>query len=131
MYKTSLTWASLFGITAVMLGAFGAHALQSMVVEKKIESFRTGVTYQFYHTITLLALGWIQYNHPKKIFRYATFFFIIGTILFSGSLYILTFVELNALGFATPIGGVFFILGWLCLLIGIRKINVLPTNDQQ
>lgn len=123
MHKTFLIWASLLGAIAVILGAFGAHALRNIVTESKIEVFKTAVTYQFYHVFALLALAWLQYQKPNKIFMYAGMFFIIGIILFSGSLYMLTFVELKGLGIITPVGGIFFIAGWIAILIGTIQLK--------
>lgn len=123
MYKFFLICASLLGVTAVILGAFGAHALHNIVTENKIEIFKTGVTYQFYHVFALLALAWLQYQKTNKIFKWAGIFYIMGIILFSGSLYTLTFINLQELGIITPIGGIFLIAGWLCMLIGILQIK--------
>lgn len=123
MYKSFLIWATILGAIAVMLGAFGAHALHDIVVESKIEIFKTAVTYQFYHVFALLALTWLQYQKPNKIFKYAGIFFIIGIILFSGSLYTLTFINLKIIGILTPIGGLFFIVGWICMFIGAFQLK--------
>lgn len=123
MYKSFLIWASVLAAIAVILGAFGAHALHDIVVESKIEIFKTAVTYQFYHVFALLSLAWLQYQKPNKIFIYAGIFFIIGIILFSGSLYALTFINLQKLGILTPIGGMFFIIGWICMFIGALQLK--------
>lgn len=133
MYKSFLIWASILGAVAVMLGAFGAHALQKIVAEQKIEVFKTGVTYQFYHVFALLALAGLQYQKLNLVFKWAGIFYIWGIICFSGSLYLFTFIDINQypnlkiLGIITPIGGLFFIVGWLCMLVGVcRMKNRLP-----
>lgn len=109
--------ASLFGLTAVVLGAFGAHGLKSQVSPEALEIWSKGVEYQFYHTFALLFLSLLSMNQPKLL-KLAYYFFTFGIILFSGSLYLLATREITHIGFGavlgpiTPIGGLLFILGW-------------------
>ena len=127
MHKGFLQWAALLGALAVALGAFGAHGLKKYVPIETISTFETGVRYQFYHVFALLAVGILYERFPVKWLRYAGNCFLIGILLFSGSLYILTALKatdtvgLSGVGAITPIGGVFFIAGWLVLLIGVWK----------
>jgi uncharacterized membrane protein YgdD (TMEM256/DUF423 family) len=127
MYKNFLQWAAVLGALAVALGAFGAHSLKQYVLVETISTFETGVRYQFYHVFALLLAGVLWERFPGKWMRYAGYCFLIGILLFSGSLYLLTFLKatntigLTGLGIITPFGGVFFIGGWICLLLGIRS----------
>jgi len=123
MHKGFLRWAALLGALAVALGAFGAHGLKKYVPAETISTFETGVRYQFYHVFALLAVGILYERFPVKWLRYAGNCFLIGMLLFSGSLYILTALKatdtvgLSGVGAITPIGGVLFIAGWLFLFV--------------
>jgi uncharacterized membrane protein YgdD (TMEM256/DUF423 family) len=126
MYKPALTSGALFAALAVILGAFGAHALKAVVAPDQLLVFETGVRYQFYHSLGLLLTGIIYRSFPAKNVRLATSFFITGIVLFSGSLYAMVTLSirgagLGPLGIITPIGGLFFILGWILLLLSILK----------
>ena len=127
MHKGFLRWAALLGALAVGLGAFGAHGLKQFVTVETIGTFETGVRYQFFHVFALLAVGILYERFPVKWLRYAGNCFLIGILLFSGSLYILTALKatdtvgLTGIGAITPIGGVFFIGGWLLLLAAVWK----------
>jgi uncharacterized membrane protein YgdD (TMEM256/DUF423 family) len=127
MYRTAIITGALFAALAVILGAFGAHALKAMLTEQQLLTFETGVKYQFYHSFALLIAGVIYGFKPASQIKLSSTFFIIGIILFSGSLYGMTALQMNGqaglggLGILTPIGGLFFILGWLMLLIGAMK----------
>ena len=129
MHKLYLVIASLFGALAVALGAFGAHGLKKIVPAETVSTFQTGVQYQMYHALALLAVAIIFERFPSKWMRWAGASFIAGIILFSGSLYLLAALKaadkvgMKGIGIITPIGGVFFILGWLFLFIGIMKKN--------
>lgn len=126
MQRKILMAVGILGVLAVILGAFGAHALKDKLSPEKLVSYQTGITYQFYHTLALLGLGlWLGINASKRLYR-AAWCFIIGIICFSGSIYLLSTCEdiyffdevLNLddrkyiLGPITPIGGLFFIIGW-------------------
>lgn len=127
MYRTAIISGALFAALAVILGAFGAHALKAVLTEQQLFTFETGVRYQFYHSFALLAAGIIYGFKPTSQIKLASTFFIIGILLFSGSLYCITALQMNGqaglggLGILTPIGGLFFILGWLLLLLGSAK----------
>ena len=127
MHKSFLKIATLLGALAVILGAFGAHSLKQVVSENAVNTFETGVRYQFYHVIALLAAGLLYKDFANKWIRNAGRFFIIGIILFSGSLYVLTFFvalvkpAASWIGIITPFGGLAFILGWIFLFVGIKN----------
>ena len=127
MHKGFLRWAAFLGALAVALGAFGAHGLKKYVPAETISTFETGVRYQFYHVFALLAVSIMYQYLPVKWLRYAGNCFLIGILLFSGSLYILTALKatqtvgLSGIGAITPIGGVFFIAGWVLVLVAAGK----------
>ena len=129
MSKRILITASLFGATAVILGAFGAHGLKNLIDRNALEIWTKGVEYQFYHTFALLFLYHFSTGKESKYIRLAYTFFSAGILLFSGSLYllatrtILNLDLLNYIGPVTPIGGLLFICGWFSLLIAAVKSN--------
>lgn len=122
--KTTLWCAALFGLSAVMLGAFGAHVLKSVLSEGAMHTFNTALKYQMWHALALLFVSVITLLKPSKLFRWAAACFVIGVLLFSGSLYLLAFGAPRWLGPVTPIGGLSFMLGWLCLLIAATKLKI-------
>lgn len=119
--------AVILGALSVGLGAFGAHGLKQLVPPETVASFDTGVRYQFYHVFALIATAILYEKFPGKMLRWAGNCFLTGILLFSGSLYLLTFLKatdtvgLNGIGIITPIGGVFFIVAWLMLFFAILK----------
>ena len=127
MHKTFLIWAALLGALAVILGAFGAHKLKELVPPETVSTFQTGVTYQFYHVFALLTVGILYAHVPGPQLVWAGRLFLIGILLFSGSLYVLTLLKatdtvgLRGIGAITPIGGLAFIAGWVMLLLGVLK----------
>lgn len=126
MNKRIIIAASIFGMIAVAFGAFGAHTLKNLISSSSLEIWKTAVNYQFYHTFALLFLSLYSNKHNNTI-DLAAWFFSIGIILFSGSLYLISTKEifkisgLAFLGPITPIGGLFFIMGWISLLLAVIK----------
>ena len=122
MNKRIIITAAIFGTLAVMLGAFGAHSLKKIISTEQLDIWHTAVQYHFYHTFALLFLSTFG-RFKNKIVNFSSYCFTIGIFLFSGSLYLLAlkkvlgFTALSILGPITPIGGLFFILGWLSLLL--------------
>lgn len=115
-------------LIAVVLGAFAAHFLKANLTEKALGIFETGVRYQFYHGFALIFTGILMKLYNTESFKISGWLFIIGTLFFSGSLYLLALrnlinINVNWVGPITPIGGVLFILGWLLLVINFSKIN--------
>jgi len=122
MVKIFFAIACILGGLAVALGAFGAHALEGRVEARLLDVFETGVRYHFYHAIAIIvaAVG-INYFPSSSLPVIAGWLFIVGIVIFSGSLYLLTFTGKSWLGAITPIGGVAFIAGWICLTIAALR----------
>ncbi|HFC00891.1 MAG TPA: DUF423 domain-containing protein [Phaeodactylibacter sp.] len=119
---------ALFGLLAVAIGAFGAHGLKQIVEAPQIAIFETGVRYQFYHALALIALGLLMLHLPNNHLRMAGRLFIVGIICFSGSIYLLAVKDVflpsgfeKIIGPITPIGGLMLIAGWFFFYLGIGK----------
>lgn len=128
MHRPSLIAAAVFGGLAVALGAFGAHGLQKITADEKIlHGYQTAVQYQMYHALALLGVGALTSYLSSRYSKWIYSCFVAGILLFSGSLYLLTFLKIqgsDAAKFAgpvTPVGGVFFIIGWVLLLVALLK----------
>jgi uncharacterized membrane protein YgdD (TMEM256/DUF423 family) len=104
-------------IIAVAAGAFGAHGLKGRLSAESIAVFETAARYQMYHALGLLAVAWAVGHWGGALPTWAGWLFVIGTVLFSGSLYALSLSGVGWLGAITPLGGVAFLAGWLCLLV--------------
>jgi uncharacterized membrane protein YgdD (TMEM256/DUF423 family) len=127
MHKITVIWGVIFAALAVVFGAFGAHTLKSAISADALATFEVGVRYQMYHALALFAIG-LSSAVSKTIQKNTTLFFIVGTVLFSGSIYLLSLKEIlpfepGAIGFVTPIGGTFFIIGWVYFLIQLIKLK--------
>lgn len=116
-----LLFAAIFGMLAVVLGAFGAHGLEKFVDAKMLQRFHTGVEYQFYHTFALALVGLLLQRTANPWYPKAAYAFIAGIFLFSGSLYAYVLTSLTTIAMLTPIGGLAFILGWALLAWGAWK----------
>jgi uncharacterized membrane protein YgdD (TMEM256/DUF423 family) len=123
MEKTSLVAGLFFGATGIILGAVGSHALKGYP-EEMLKFFQIGNKYQVYHALFLLILGLLQSRYPGKLINLSIFSAIGGTVLFSGSLYLLTLANIK-ISMITPIGGMLLISAWILLLI-----QVLITKTQ-
>ena len=127
MHKRYIAVGSVLAAIAVALGAFGAHGLKKIVSAETVQTFQTGVQYQMYHSLGLLLTGLIYEKTSPKFARIAGILFLIGIILFSGSLYVLTAgkaaetAALDKAGIITPVGGLAFIGGWLFLFLAAIK----------
>ncbi|MBG6109337.1 uncharacterized membrane protein YgdD (TMEM256/DUF423 family) [Flavobacterium sp. CG_9.10] len=125
MDKKIISTGAIFGMIAIILGAFGAHALKKVLSVEQLSTFETGVRYQMYHALFLLFIGLmtdLSQKTKKTIYNLVLF----GVILFSGSIYLLatntlTSFDFKAIGFVTPIGGLLLILAWGILFINIIK----------
>jgi uncharacterized membrane protein YgdD (TMEM256/DUF423 family) len=106
---------SLSAFLGVALGAFAAHALKGRLEAELFAAFEVGVRYQMYHALALLAVGWAQTHWPGPVLTAAGWLFVAGTVLFSGTLYALSLSGVRWLGAITPMGGLAFLAGWLCL----------------
>ncbi|MDF2455981.1 MAG: hypothetical protein K0R51_1974 [Cytophagaceae bacterium] len=122
MHKFILLFSTISGALSVAIGAFGAHKLKDYLLSiQRTETFETAVRYQFYHTLALLAVGIIYFNHQNKWLDWASYGFAAGILIFSGSLYILCATNVGKWGAVTPIGGLALIAGWIFLAIGLYK----------
>jgi len=134
MAKTFLQIGGILLFLAVVLGAFGAHGLESKISPEQIDSFETGVRYQFYHAFGMLLIGILLHLNFSNGLRWVAWCFLIGILLFSGSIYLLAcrdFLGIASwtwLGPITPIGGTFFIVGWGLFVWKVRKSNLLVGN---
>ena len=122
--KTIIIWAGSLGVISVATGALGAHALKPLLTDESLQSFLTGSRYNMYHAIALISMIALSNHISFKWFKVASLCFVIGTCLFSGSIYLLatssiTGLNLNSiLGPITPIGGLILIWGWVSIVIG-------------
>lgn len=126
MHKGYIKTAAFLGALSVMLGAFAAHKLKQIVSDQAINIFETAVRYQIYHVFALALTALIYKEYPNKLISVSGILFMLGILFFSGSLYLLTYITANNIvgldwiGAITPIGGLFFIVGWLCLSLGVK-----------
>ena len=122
MQKIFLSIAGIIGLLSVAIGAFGAHGLKKVLEENnRLPNFETAVKYQFYHVFALIAVALLMDKYSEKMMIYAGYSFIAGILIFSGSLYILSLTNITKWGAVTPIGGLFFIIGWVLMIIGINQ----------
>lgn len=112
MARLFLTLAAVSGFLAVAFGAFGAHGLRERLTPDMLAIFEVGVRYQMYHALALLGVALALERWPSGPLAIAGWSFVIGTLIFSGSLYVLTLTGIRWLGAITPIGGVAFLVGW-------------------
>jgi len=117
-----LTAAAPSAFIAAGAGAFAAHALRSRLDPSALQTFETAARYQMYHALALFAAAWLQERAPGPMPSWAGRLFVIGTVLFSGSLYALALSGIRPLGAITPFGGVAFLAGWVCLAAGARRL---------
>ncbi len=121
MDKKIISTGAIFGMLAIILGAFGAHALKKVLTIEELTTFETGVKYQMYHALFLLFVG-IAYEIPQKTKKTIYYLVVVGVLFFSGSIYLLatnslTTFDFKTIGFVTPIGGFLLILAWGVLLL--------------
>lgn len=136
MHKGYLRIAFVLGAITVALGAFGAHKLKEMVSSESLAVYQTGILYQFIHLLALAIAGIVYREYSNSLVKASGVLFLLGILLFSGSLYLLTYA--NATGAAgmkwvgpvTPIGGVCFIAGWICLALGTGKSRRYADQDR-
>lgn len=132
MFRNFLVIAALFGATGVMLGAFGAHGLRDLLTPERMATYQTAVTYQMWHALALLGVSLVgatvgasAARDPKitRWLRISAYALTLGTLIFSGSLYLLVLLDLPILGAITPIGGVALIIGWLLLAYAALQLK--------
>jgi uncharacterized membrane protein YgdD (TMEM256/DUF423 family) len=117
MQRTFLLAGALAGLVGVGFGAFGAHGLRGRLSAEMLAVFETGVRYQMYHALALMALAALSDRLNGRLIEAAGWLFVAGIVLFSGSLYLLAVTGVTVLGAITPIGGVAFLAGWACLVL--------------
>ena len=126
MNKKLKILGAIFGVTAVIIGAFGAHGLEGKIDVDSIQSFETGVKYQMYHALLLLILGF-NLKPDAKFIKGIFYLFLVGILFFSVSIYCLAtnvltpFFDFTTIGFITPIGGTLLIVGWVLVVISFIK----------
>lgn len=130
MHKPFLLSGTLLGGIAVVLGAFGAHGLKKIVPAETVTTFQTGVQYQMYHALALVLTAIVfEKLGQQGLLNWAGYCFLAGILLFSGSLYLLTMMKatgkvgMEGIGIITPVGGLFFIAGWLLFFISVLKMK--------
>jgi len=111
---------ALSALISVAAGAFGAHALRARLTPELLAVFETAARYQMYHALGLLAVAWATSRSPGALPVWAGWLFVAGTVLFSGSLYALALTGVRWWGAVTPLGGVAFLAGWICLALTVR-----------
>lgn len=117
MERVFFAAGAISALVGVAAGAFGAHGLKSRLSADMLATFEVGARYQMYHALALIAVAWAQTRWPGALTIASGWFFIAGTLLFSGSLYLLSLTGLRVLGAITPLGGLLLLAGWLCLAV--------------
>lgn len=120
MDRFFISAGSISAFVAVLAGAFGAHALRARISPEHLVTFETGVRYQMYHALALLAVAWVVTRTPSPMAFWAGRLFIVGTVVFSGSLYLIALTGIGRFGLITPLGGLAFLVGWVCLALSAR-----------
>jgi uncharacterized membrane protein YgdD (TMEM256/DUF423 family) len=124
---------ALSALLSVAAGAFGAHALRARLAPEYLAAFETGARYQMYHALGLLAVAWALTRWPSQLPVWAGWLFVVGTVLFSGSLYALALTGARWWGAVTPLGGVAFLVGWICLALSAHRSRPFlsrPSEEQ-
>ncbi len=122
MQKLFIIAGAALGALAVTIGAFGAHALKTMLeASERTETFETAVKYQFYHALALVLLGVLMFHVKNSWMNYAGYSWLGGVIIFSGSLFLICFTGITKFGMVAPVGGLLLIAGWVLLAIGVAK----------
>jgi len=115
--KYLFSLGALLGFIAVAAGAFGAHALKNRLTQDMLSIFEVGVRYQMYHALAIVFVMGMSLLLPSSLTLLSGWFFFFGTLIFSGSLYLLALTGIRSFGAITPIGGVILLLGWLFLVL--------------
>lgn len=123
--QNTLLSGAILGFLGVALGAFGAHALKPMLIATgRLETYELAVRYQFYHALALVLTGLLQFHYEDSKLRYSASMFLIGTGIFSGSLYALCFTQRSGFGMITPLGGICLLVGWGLLAFTFLKKKI-------
>ncbi|MFD6206565.1 MULTISPECIES: DUF423 domain-containing protein [unclassified Peribacillus] len=119
--KLFIILGALNAFIAVALGAFGAHGLEGKIPDKYLETWQTAVQYQMFHAVGLLAIGLLAGKISSPLINWSGWLMLIGIILFSGSLFVLSVTQIKVLGAITPLGGVSFLVAWVLMIIAAYK----------
>ena len=123
MFKLFIIIGSISAAIAVALGAFGAHGLEGKLSERFMKIYQTAVQYHIIHSLAIVMVGIIAAKLPmSSLLNGAGWSLVIGIVLFSGSLYVLSMTGITKLGMITPLGGVAFIVGWILLAVAVAKM---------
>ena len=120
MQRLFFSLAALSALLSVAAGAFGAHALRARLSPESLAIFETAARYQMYHALGLFAVAWAVSRWPGSLSQWSGWLFVLGTVLFSGSLYALALTGMRWIGAITPLGGAALLAGWLCLALSVR-----------
>lgn len=115
---------SIFGATGVAMGAFGSHLLKSKISASSLDVYKTAISYHLFHALAILLCGVLAARIDSSLLKGAGFSFIVGILLFSGSLYFMTITGNKSLGIITPIGGIALITGWILITASVFKLNI-------
>jgi len=122
---TNLTIAGVLIAMATALGAFGTHALKPLLPPARFDSFEIGVTYQFFHALGLMGIALLQRSHPESVgLRWSARLILVGLLLFSGSIYALTFGAPRFLGMVAPVGGTSLIVAWAIFAASCLRLRL-------
>ena len=121
MSRMFAMWGAVSALVAVAAGAFGAHTLRARLPVDQLAAFETGVRYQMYHALALFVVAWAATQWPTQLVRVSGMLFLVGSLVFSGSLYALALTGVKWWGAITPLGGLSFIAAWLLLAWSLRK----------
>lgn len=129
MHKTFLLLGAVNTFVCIALGAFGAHGLKNILTSDMLAIYHTGVQYHFYHSLGLLFVGLILLHYSRsRLIELSGWLMLLGILLFSVSLYLMSLIEVRALGMVTPLGGVSFLAAWAILAVAIWKEKQVEEN---
>lgn len=123
MDRLWIVFGSVSGLVSVAAGAFGAHGLKKRLAADLLITFETGARYEMFHALALVAVGLLMLRAPSTAGTVAGWSFLVGTVLFSGSLYVLALTGTRWLGAITPLGGVAFLVGWAALAVAAVRLR--------
>jgi uncharacterized membrane protein YgdD (TMEM256/DUF423 family) len=126
--KVFVILAAVLGGLSVAAGAFGAHALRTLLEPRMLEAFETAARYQMYHALALFAAAWLHQQTRAPAALLAGWAFAAGVLLFCGSIYAMAFTGIRGLGVITPIGGLAFLAGWVALAVAAMKLRQGPNS---
>ena len=121
--KLYIITGSVFAALAILFGAFGSHALKEKLTPEQLEIYDIATRYLMFHALGIFAIGMLGYQVPSEILTWPLLFMVLGTLIFSGSLYLISLAGYKKLGMVTPIGGLALIISWLMVAYNIYKIS--------